>query len=309
MGVINNTPDSFSDGGNNFNDINKNLRDIIRMCNEAFKLQKYLIIDIGGCSTRPNSKQATEKEELSRTIDLIKAIRHCSQLPQDKIILSIDTYRSKVARQAILAGVDIINDISGGSFDPHIFDVVAEHPNVAYVLSHIRGNINTMTELDQYEEKEKLNGIEFFYNEKQEGNARTKFIRTISFEMSQTYVKAIQHGVKRWQIIIDPGLGFAKNGNQNIQLIKNIPLLKNYSFLNEDTKDFINFKNIPILVGPSRKKFIGFITKEDDASKRDFATGSVITSCIGFGCDIVRVHNVAECSKAVKMADSIYKSL
>lgn len=309
MGVINNTPDSFSDGGQNFNDIDKKLDDIIRMCTEAFKLQDNIIIDIGGCSTRPNSKQATVEEELSRTIELIKAIRQCSQLPQENIILSIDTYRSEVANQAVLAGVDIINDISGGTFDPKIFDVVAKYPYVAYVLSHIRGNMSTMTKLNQYEETENLNGTEFLYNQIEKNNTQTKFIRSIGFEMSQTYKKAIQCGVKRWQIIMDPGLGFAKNGHQNIQLMKDIPLLKNYSILNEDTMEFTNFKNIPILVGPSRKKFIGAITKEEDASKRDFATGSVITSCIGLGCDIVRVHNVADCSKAVKIADSIYKSL
>lgn len=279
------------------------------MCNEAFKLQENIIIDIGGCSTRPNSKQATLEEELSRSIQLIRTIRQCPQLPQEKIILSIDTYRSKVARQAVLAGVDIINDISGGTFDPAIFEVVAENPYVAYVLSHIRGDINTMTQLNQYEETENLNGTEFLYNQIEKNNTQTQFIRSIGFEMSQTYKKAVQCRVKRWQIIMDPGLGFAKNGNQNIQLMKDIPLLKNYSFFNEDTKEFTNFKNIPILVGPSRKKFIGTITKEEDASKRDFATGSVVTSCIGLGCDIVRVHNVADCSKAVKIADSIYKSL
>lgn len=309
MGIINNTPDSFSDGGKHFNNIDKKLDDIIRMCNEAFKLQENIIIDIGGCSTRPNSKQATLEEELSRSIQLIRTIRQCPQLPQEKIILSIDTYRSKVARQAVLAGVDIINDISGGTFDPAIFEVVAENPYVAYVLSHIRGDINTMTQLNQYEETENLNGTEFLYNQIEKNNTQTQFIRSIGFEMSQTYKKAVQCRVKRWQIIMDPGLGFAKNGNQNIQLMKDIPLLKNYSFFNEDTKEFTNFKNIPILVGPSRKKFIGTITKEEDASKRDFATGSVVTSCISLGCDIVRVHNVADCSKAVKIADSIYKSL
>ncbi|KAK5780591.1 trifunctional dihydropteroate synthetase/dihydrohydroxymethylpterin pyrophosphokinase/dihydroneopterin aldolase FOL1 PWA37_003231 [Arxiozyma heterogenica] len=309
MGIINNTPDSFSDGGKHFNNIDKKLDDIIRMCNEAFKLQENIIIDIGGCSTRPNSKQATSEEELSRSIQLIKTIRQCPQLPQEKIVLSIDTYRSEVARQAVLAGVDIINDISGGTFDPAIFEVVAENPYVAYVLSHIRGDINTMTQLNHYEETENLNGTEFLYNQIEKNNTQTQFIRSIGFEMSQTYRKAVQCGVKRWQIIMDPGLGFAKNGNQNIQLMKDIPLLKNYSFFNEDTKEFTNFKNIPVLVGPSRKKFIGTITKEEDASKRDFATGSVVTSCIGLGCDIVRVHNVADCSKAVKIADSIYKYL
>lgn len=306
MGIINTTPDSFSDGGNNFNNIEKQLDSVKEMIQEVFKLHETIIIDIGGCSTRPNSKQTSIEEELSRTIDLIKAIRKCKDLPQEKIILSIDTYRSEVAKQAILAGVDVINDISGATFDPKILNVVADHPHVAYVLSHIRGDINTMTTLDKYDEREDIGGIEYLYNEKH-NNPRTEFIRTIGYELANIYKNALQHNVKRWQLILDPGLGFAKNGDQNMKLMKNIPLLKNYSFLNETKHEYINFRNLPLLVGPSRKRFIGTITKEDDPSKRDFATGAVISSCIGFECDIVRVHNVSDCSKVVRIADALYK--
>lgn len=308
MGILNTTPDSFSDGGNNFNNIEKQLAYVKEMSENAFKLHDTIIIDIGGCSTRPNSDQAPVEEELSRTIDLIKAVRNCKDLPQEKIILSIDTYRSEVAKKAILAGVDIINDISGASFDSNILNIVAEHPHVAYVLSHIRGDINTMINQDKYDEREEVEGIEYLYNEKHD-NPQTKFIRTVGYEISRAYNKALQRDVKRWQIILDPGLGFAKHGNQNMKLMKDIPLLKNYSFLDESNQEYTTFRNLPVLVGPSRKKFIGTITKEDDASKRDFATGSIITSCIGFDSDIVRVHNVTDCSKAVKLADSLYKTL
>lgn len=306
MSILNTTPDSFSDGGNNFNNIGKQLEYVKEMCQDALKLHDTIIIDIGGCSTRPNSKQTSIEEELSRTTDIIKAIRQCETLPQEKIILSIDTYRSEVAKQAIVAGVDIINDISGATFDANILNVVADHPHIAYVLSHIRGDINTMTTLDKYDEREDVEGIEYLYNERN-NHPQTIFIRTIGYEMAKTYNNVLQHNVKRWQLILDPGLGFAKNGDQNMELMKAIPLLKNYSFLDDTTHEYTTFRNLPLLVGPSRKKFIGTITKEDDPSKRDFATGAVISSCIGFDSDIVRVHNVRDCSKVVRMADALYK--
>lgn len=308
MSILNTTPDSFSDGGNNYNDIKKQLSYVHNICNTVFKLHENIIIDIGGCSTRPNSEQAPIDEELNRTIDLIKAIRNENTLPQEKIILSIDTYRSEVAEQAILVGVDIINDISGANFDSKILDVVAKYPHVAYVLSHIRGDINTMTSKTDYDTREELEGTEYICNEKVD-NPQTEFIRTIGYEMAKTYQKALEHGVKRWQIILDPGVGFAKNGDQNIKLMRQIPLLKSYSVFNENSKNYITFRNIPVLVGPSRKKFIGTITKEDIPAKRDFATGSVVSSCIGFGSDLVRVHNASECSKSVRIADALYKVL
>lgn len=113
----------------------------------------------------------------------------------------------------------------------------------------------------------------------------------------------------RWQIIIDPGLGFAKDWRQNLQIIRQIPMLKNYSFVmdTQDSHAYINFRNIPVLLGPSRKKFIGHITKDVDAKQRDFATGTVVASCVGFGSDMVRVHDVKNCSKSIKLADAIYK--
>ncbi|CAI1668686.1 hypothetical protein SEUBUCD646_0N00780 [Saccharomyces eubayanus] len=315
MGIFNATPDSFSDGGDHFTDIQSQMNSVANMCKEALTLHDYVIIDIGGCSTRPNSIQVSEAEELKRTIPLIKSIRENSNLPQEKLILSVDTYRSDVAKEAIAAGVDIINDISGGSFDSNMLDVIAENPEVCYILSHIRGDISTMNKLTHYEDsalgdcvqQEFVNNTDIQQLDKLKDS--TTLIRNIGQEIGERYLRAIEKGVKRWQIIIDPGLGFAKNGKQNLQIIRQIPMLKNYSFImdTQDSHTYINFRNIPVLLGPSRKKFIGHITKDVDAKQRDFATGTVVASCVGFGSDMVRVHDVKNCSKSIKLADAIYK--
>ncbi|CCF58031.1 hypothetical protein KAFR_0D03830 [Kazachstania africana CBS 2517] len=307
MGILNTTPDSFSDGGK-YNTLEKQLDCIKVMCQEHFKLHENIIIDVGGCSTRPNSVQATVEEELARTIPIIEQIRQCKELPQDKIIISIDTYRSEVAEKAIQVGADIINDISGGAFDSDLFNIISSHPNVAYVLSHTRGDIATMTKLTSYDEFTGSEGCEFFNEEEYTGN-NLKFIRVLGRELATRYQIALSKGVRRWQIIVDPGLGFAKDLNSNLKVIRELPFLKNYSFLEDGTNNYTSFRNLPFLLGPSRKKFIGTITKDDDAQNRDFATGSIVASCIGFGADLVRVHNVADCSKSIKLADATYKLL
>ena len=314
MGILNTTPDSFSDGGQFFANIEGQLNHVRQMCKEALGLHDQVIVDVGGCSTRPNSTQATVEEELERTIATIRAIRSCRDLPQDKLIISIDTYRAAVAREAIAAGADIINDISGGTFDDELFSVVAENPRVGYVLSHIRGNISTMNKLTDYSSPETLKGIppgkDYIYDRPFE-NLKNKeslgITKVIGRELSQRYLRALERGVKRWQLILDPGLGFAKGTQENLQVIRQLPYLKNYSFYDDRSDKYISFRNIPLLIGPSRKAFIGHVTKEPISSNRDFATGSLVSSCIGFGADIVRVHNVKECSKSVEMADALYK--
>lgn len=307
MGVLNATPDSFSDGGQHYSDPLKQLAYVKKICEDALRLHEQIIIDIGGCSTRPNSKQPSEEEELERTIPLIKLIRTCEELPQHKIVISVDTYRSMVARQAIAVGADIINDISGGTFDPEIFAVIAANPKVAYVLSHTRGNISNMVKLTDYREDSNDNVNEYLYN-KRCTSPETSFIRTVSRELSKRYANAIKNGVCRWQILLDPGIGFAKNGEQNLEIIRKLSLFKNFSCILETVR-YINFRNLPVVVGPSRKNFIGKITKDANPIDRDFATGAILSSCIGFGADVVRVHNVTDCAKAVKLADAVYKGI
>ncbi|QLG70183.1 hypothetical protein HG535_0A01220 [Zygotorulaspora mrakii] len=304
MGILNVTPDSFSDGNKQYLNLQKQIETVKIMCSDALRLQDKIIIDVGGCSTRPNSSQVSEMEELERTIPVIKSIRTCKDLPQENIIISIDTYRAKVAQEAIIAGADIVNDISGGTFDSDMFGVIASHPNVAYVLSHTRGNISSMIDLNKYEQPNS-NVKEYMNGEKISGRSAI-LLRSIAHELSERYAQAIGEGIRRWQLILDPGLGFAKNGKQNLEIIRQLDLLKNYACILE-SGEFVNFKNIPILVGPSRKAFIGKITKDDDPKDRDFATASVISSCIGFGADIVRVHNVVDCSKTIKIANTLYR--
>ncbi|CCD25727.1 trifunctional dihydropteroate synthetase/dihydrohydroxymethylpterin pyrophosphokinase/dihydroneopterin aldolase FOL1 NDAI_0F04090 [Naumovozyma dairenensis CBS 421] len=316
MGILNVTPDSFSDGGEHFSTTTiKEINFVKEMCVQVFQLHESIIIDIGGCSTRPGSIQATLEEELKRTIPVIKAIRSCNELPQEKIILSIDTYRAEVARQSIEAGVDIVNDISGGLFDDGMFKVIAANPRVSYVLSHIRGDISNMNKMNKYtntttDNEGGMNLIEYI-NGKECDIPEAQFMKVIGRELSQRYKLAIANGIRRWQIILDPGIGFAKDSNQNLQIIRDIPILKNYSCSEDGDKEtvFANFKNIPILLGPSRKKFIGKITKDEDPVARDFATGSIVASCVGFGTNIVRVHDIKDCSKTIKLADTLYRKI
>lgn len=313
MCVLNTTPDSFSDGHESYNDLEKQLNRVKDMYEEGLKLHDSIIIDIGGCSTRPNSEQIGTKIELERTIPLIKAIRSQRDWPQEKIVISIDTYRSTVASEAIKAGADMINDISGGTFDAAMFEVVAQHPRVPYVLSHTRGDISNMVHMAKYDDDELELGDfdqnkEFVFYRRFQQRPGTNVIRGIAREMSDHYLHAMNKKVNRWQLILDPGLGFAKNGQNNLQVIRHLAFLKNYCKINEDDQ-YVNFRNIPILVGPSRKSFIGKITNEPEASQRDFATGAVITTCIGFGADIIRVHDYTNCSKVLRMADAIYKGV
>lgn len=314
MAIMNTTPDSFSDGSLDNTDVDILLQRVDAICKDVLRHYDNVIIDIGGCSTRPNSIQPTTEEELKRTIFLIKAIRTCTKIPQEKVILSIDTYRGEVAKQAIEAGVDIINDISGGSFDESLFKIVAQYPKIAYVLSHIRGDIASMTKCANYDLNSQYNPADScidYLNNKSCDSASKKYNlpRIIGSELSARYKKAIDAKILRSQLILDPGIGFAKNLKENLIVIKHLPLLKNYSLYDNSDQSYVNFRNIPFLLGPSRKKFIGTITKEDIPEKRDFATGSVVTSSIGFGADIVRVHNVKDCVKSAVTADALYKSI
>lgn len=307
MAVLNTTPDSFSDGGKNYLDLEKQLQRVKDICSQTLKLQDKLIIDVGGCSTRPGSPQVSEVEELKRVIPIIKAIRSCSELPTEKVIISVDTYRSNVAQKAIDAGANIVNDISGGMFDPLMFSVIAANPHVSYVLSHTRGDIATMTKQAHYEESQNDNVMEYFY-EKACATQETMLTRVVGQELSRRYLAAISSGVARWQLIMDPGIGFAKSGEQNLQLIRQLPLLKNFSCVLE-SGDYVSFRNLPWLLGPSRKAFLGKITQDNIPGDRDVATNAIITACVGFGADLVRVHNAKDCSKAVRIADALYKHL
>ncbi|EER25734.1 trifunctional dihydropteroate synthetase [Coccidioides posadasii str. Silveira] len=269
MAVLNVTPDSFSDGGLHSAADASTLTQTTRY----FINNGATIIDIGGESTRPSSDPTTEQDELSRTIPAIKLIR---SLPEaDHIAISIDTYRASVAQAAVAAGADIINDVSAGLMDPEMLPTMARLGKTV-ILSHMRGTPKTMTKLTDYP-----SGV----------------IDGVSTELAQRIAAAEAAGVRRWRIIADPGVGFAKNQAQNLTLLRNMQSLRG----------FRAFSYLPWLVGTSRKGFVGRITRVEKASERGWGTGAAVTAAIAGGTDIVRVHDVKEMCQVARMADAIYR--
>ncbi len=259
MGILNITPDSFSDGGK-FNDIHSAISQVKYMIDNGAD-----IIDIGGQSTRPGAEQISFSEEFNRVIPIIKAIRQQFSIP-----ISIDTTRAKIAQEAITAGADIINDISGGTFDEEIL-TIAGRLDVAIILMHMRGNPQTMQKMTNYQ----------------------NLITEITDFLSRQRQKAIACGVDSSKIIIDPGIGFAKTPGQNIELLRRL-------------SEFKALK-VPILIGTSRKSFIGEIINQKDPLKRVLGTAATCCSAIMSGADILRIHDVAEIYDVSRVADAIYR--
>ena len=259
MGILNVTPDSFSDGGE-FNGAESALNQAQNMIKNGAD-----IIDIGGQSTRPGAAKITLEEELNRVIPIIKALRQQTDIP-----ISIDTIESLVASAAIEAGADIINDISGGTYDPKMLATAAKL-DVPIILMHIKGTPQTMQSLTDYQD----------------------LVAEIIAFLQQQINKAIAIGLKTSQIIIDPGIGFAKNAAQNIQLIQK---LGQFQAL-----------NAPILIGVSRKSFIGKIIEQPNPKDRVWGTAAACCGAIGFGADIIRVHDVAQMHDVTRVADAIWR--
>ncbi len=250
MGILNLTPDSFFSGSRV---LPEQLIDRAReMINAGVD-----IIDIGGYSSRPGAADITEEEELKRVVNAISILH--KTFPD--LIISIDTFRSKVAREAVLAGAKMINDISGGQSDPEMFNTVAEM-KVPYVLMHMRGNPKTMQTLTHYDDM--MSELIRFY--------------------SQQIEKLHQLGVH--DIIIDPGFGFSKTIDQNFYLLEN---------LNE-----LHVLNTPILAGLSRKSFIYKSLKIpiEEALSGSIAVNLL---ALKQGVDILRVHDVKETKELVKL--------
>ena len=262
MGVLNVTPDSFSDGGQ-FNTLDSALTQAHKMVADGADF-----LDIGGQSTRPNAEDVTLDEELDRVIPVIEALRQHDAFSQ--VPISVDTTRSQVANAAIAVGADLINDISGATFDAAMLSIVAKL-GVPIVLMHIRGTPKTMQTLTDYEDLigEMLQFLE----------ARLQ--------------AAIAAGIDRSQIIIDPGIGFAKKAAQNLEILRQLPAFRALG--------------CPILVGVSRKSFIGQILNEPDPQSRVWGTAAACVSAIVGGTDILRVHDVLEMHDACRVADAIWR--
>ncbi len=256
MGIINVTPDSFSDGGLFF--------DQERAIEYGLKLEAEGadIIDIGGESTRPGSIPVSVEDEIKRVIPVIKGL-----FAHVKIPISIDTYKSEVAELAVKAGASIINDVSALRFDPDMVKVAGEY-NTPVVLMHMLGKPQDMQKSPFYADV--VQEVYDFLKERKE--------------------YAENNGIKRENIIIDPGIGFGKRIIHNLALIKHIDLFRELQ--------------CPVLIGPSRKSFIGEILNLS-VDKRVYGTAAVVVLAITKGANIIRVHDVKAMKQVVKMTDAI----
>ncbi len=259
MGVLNVTPDSFSDGGQFFS-FDQAIAQAEQMISEGAD-----IVDVGGESTRPGSEFVSEEEELRRVIPLIERLAAKGSVP-----ISIDTTKSSVARAALVAGAEIVNDISGLRFDPEIADEAA-NAGAGLVLMHSRGTPKDMQQLPPVADimSEVIKGL------------------------SDSVALAEQHGVARQALVIDPGIGFGKTVAQNCELIANLDQIARA------------FPDLPIMIGTSRKSFIGKLLDGAPADERLYGTIASTVASVLNGAHMVRVHDVTAALEAVKVVDAI----
>ena len=256
MGVLNVTPDSFSDGGKYFQ-IDSAVERALQMAGEGAD-----VIDVGGESTRPYSERVSAEEEIERVIPVIKALAAEVSVP-----ISIDTYKSKVAEEALKAGASIINDISALRFDPRMAPLAGE-AGVPVVLMHMKGRPEHMQDAPHYHDL--LGEIEEFLKD--------------AIEL------AVEAGVKEDLVMVDPGIGFGKTFDHNLQILRNLRRLTTLGR--------------PILVGSSNKAFIGQVLGKD-VGERMIGTMATVAVSVWNGASMVRVHHVKEAVDTVKMVDAI----
>lgn len=247
MGILNITPDSFSDGGK-YNQLDTAVQRAIKLVEEGAD-----IIDIGGESTRPGFIKVSEQEEIERVVPIIKALSNVIGVP-----ISIDTYKAEVAKQAIEAGASIINDIWGAKAEPKIAEVAAIK-KVPIIIMHNRQN-----------------------------TVYLDLVPDVLTDLKESILICEHAGVERGNIILDPGIGFAKTHQQNIEIMKNLDKIVELGF--------------PVLLGTSRKSMVGITLNLPPEDRLD---GTQATVCYGMikGCHIMRVHDVLQISRAMKMMD------
>ncbi|MEK4067391.1 dihydropteroate synthase [Peribacillus sp. FSL R5-0717] len=249
MGILNVTPDSFSDGGK-YNRIDAALKHAERMVNDGAD-----ILDVGGESTRPNYERISEEEEIERVAPIIEAISRNIEVP-----ISVDTYKSRVAEAAVKAGAHILNDIWGGKADSLMPKVAGEY-KVPIILMHNRGN------------------MEYGH-----------FVRDVLQDLFESIMLVKDAGVKDENIILDPGIGFAKDLKLNLEMMRNLDKLVSLGY--------------PVLLATSRKSMIGHVL---DLPPSERMEGTAATICHGIqqGCQMVRVHDVKEMARTAKMMDAL----
>jgi len=253
MGVLNVTPDSFSDGGK-YSDPDRAFARAIELEEEGAD-----ILDIGAESTRPGSRRISEAEELRRLIPVLKRLRGKLTIP-----ISVDTYKSGVAEKAFEHGAEIINDPSGILLDLHLPKVVTKYDG-GLIINHMRGNPETWAKLPPMKD----------------------LMRSIGIDLEAATHRARQAGVQKHQIVIDPGLGFGKRREQNLEIIANLDLLRVF--------------DVPILVGPSRKSFL----KREQQEGTEFATAGAVAASILNGANMLRVHDVKAMRSVADTVDAI----
>ena len=255
MGILNITPDSFYDGGR------YNSKDEIKKQIEKMVISGADIIDVGGYSSRPGAKDINIEDELNRVIPVIEIIKQ--KFP--KIIVSIDTFRSEVANEAIISGADIVNDISGGNLDSAMFETVSKH-KVPYILMHMRGNPGNMMSKTNYE----------------------NVTKDVCRYFSERIDKAKSYGIN--DIIIDPGFGFGKSIDHNFEILNNLGKFK-------------DFKK-PLLAGISRKSMI-YKFLNTSPSKALNGTSILNTIALNNGADMLRVHDIIEAKECLALFNKL----
>jgi len=267
MAIINLTPDSFSDGG-------VHTKESLSATVSSFVDAGASIFDIGGQSSAPGTPDVTAEEEIVRVVPVIKTIR--SHPKAKDTIISIDTYRAAVAEAAVLAGADIVNDVAAGTLDEQMLPTVAKLGKTI-CLMHMRGTPATMKNLTNYEPE----GL----------------IATIAAELLQRIAEAEAAGIRRWRIILDPGIGFAKTQEQNLEILRRL----------DELRDWPGLRGLPWLLGSSRKTFIGRITGVKEPRARVWGTAATVAAAVQGGADIVRVHDVHAMAQVAKMSDAIWR--
>lgn len=256
MGILNITPDSFSDGGL-YLDVDAAVAHGLEMIKDGAD-----ILDLGGESTRPGSEPVSPEEELKRILPVVLALKQKTDIP-----ISVDTYKSSVAKVALKNGAEIVNDISGFHFDKEMPAVVKKY-QAAAVLMHIKGSPRTMQLNPHYDD----------------------LVGEIMAYLQDGIHRAMAAGLDRNQLVIDPGIGFGKKVSDNYVLINNLNLFRSLS--------------CAILIGPSRKSFIGKLLNLPE-KERVFGTAAAVTCSIIKGANIVRVHDVKQMKQVVLIADAI----
>jgi len=267
MGVINITPDSFSDGGDFLNPAEAIAQALQLVADGAN------IIDLGGESTRPGALRVKLEEEQSRVLPVIKALVENSEFQKSGALLSIDTMNAQTAALAVAAGAKIVNDVSGGLADEQMFAALKDL-DCKYIISHWRGFSETMDSMNNY----------------------TSVAKDVAQELTDRVSKAEAAGISRDRLIIDPGLGFAKDIAQNWHLVARL--------------DELEKLDLPILVGASRKRFIAGALEPNDAAgvsnqRRDLATAVLTALLLQRKLWGVRVHNVATTLDAIKVVEAL----